>query len=84
MDNFKPYLANTNNARLKRYSNYDLSDELIEKKLNQDAEDLYKYSKVRFYGYGNYITSMFARWTLYDIIFTLVSAGVLALICIFW
>jgi len=83
MDNFKGYLANTNNERLKRY-NYDLRDELVDAKLNSDAEDLYKYSKVRFYGYGSTITSLFARWNLYDLIFSLVSIGVLVLMYIFW
>ncbi len=82
-DNFKIYLANTNNERLKRYD-YNLNDELLEAKLNSDAEDLYKYSKVRFYGYGNTITSLFARWNIYDLIYSIVSIGVLVLIYIFW
>jgi hypothetical protein len=83
MDNFKIYLSNTNNERLKRYD-YNLNDELLEAKLNSDAEDLYKYSKVRFYGYGNTITSLFARWNIYDLIYSIVSIGVLVLIYIFW
>jgi hypothetical protein len=83
MSNFKKYLENTNNERLKRY-NYEENADLIEAKLNSDADDLYKYSKVRFYGYGTRITSLFARWNLYDLIFSLASIGVLVLIFIFW
>ena len=83
MDNFKQYIETTNDERLKKY-NYDLTDELVENKNKSDADDLYKYSKVRFYGYGNSVTSLFARWSIYDLIFGVVSGLVLLLIFIFW
>ena len=83
MDNFRVYLKNRDMEKLERY-NYDSNDELIEKKINQDANDLYKYSKVRFYGYGNTVTSMYGKWTIYDGIFFLVSVFVLSLMYIFW
>lgn len=83
MDNFKQYIETTNDERLKKY-NYELTDELVENKNKSDADDLYKYSKVRFYGYGNSVTSLFARWSIYDLIFGVVSGLVLLLIFIFW
>ncbi len=83
MDNFKVYLKNRDMEKLEKY-NYDTSDELIEKKINQDANDLYKYSKVRFYGYGNIVTSMYGKWTIYDGIFLLVSVFVLSIMYLYW
>ena len=83
MDNFKQYIETTNDERLKKY-NYELTDELVENKNKSDADDLYKYSKVRFYGYGNSVTSLLARWSIYDLIFGVVSGLVLLLIFIFW
>jgi hypothetical protein len=83
MDNFKRYVDDSNEEKLKKY-NYEITDELISNKNKSDADDLYKYSKVRFYGYGTTMTSMFAKFSVYDIIYLLVSILVLVLIFIFW
>ena len=85
MDNFKKYLTKRNKAKLDK-TNYGniMTDELFERKMKVEANDLYAYSKVRFYGYGNTVTSMYGKWTIYDLIFALVSTLVLVLICLLW
>ena len=85
MSNFKNYLTKRNKAKLAKTDYGDINtDELFEKKMAVEANDLYAYSKVRFYGYGNSVTSMYGKWTIYDIIFALISILVLALIYFLW
>jgi len=85
MNNFKKYLTKRNKAKLDK-TNYGniITDELFERKMKVEANDLYNYSKIRFYGYGNTVTSMYGKWTIYDLIFTGVSILVLVLIFLLW
>ena len=83
MNNFKPYLRKNEMARLDKYD-YNADEKVINNKINQDADDLYAYSKIRFYGYGSTVTSMYGKWSIYDLIFFLVSAFVFVLLFKFW
>ena len=83
MDNFKPYLKNNEKVRFEKV-NYDAGEDILDRKVKSDANDLYAYSKVRFYGYGKTVTSLYGRWTIYDLIFCVVSLGILALIVVCW
>ena len=79
------YIDSKNRERLKRfrYENCD-TEKLINNKSDSDIKDIYNYSRVRFYGYDTTITSMFAKWSIYDLFILLVSCGVLLLIYKFW
>ena len=83
MKNFKPYLRKNEMAKIEKYD-YNADDKVIEKRINQDADDLYAYSKIRFFGYGSTVTSMYGKWSIYDLIFFLVSLFVFFLIYKFW
>ena len=85
MKNFKGYLKNREKKKLNKTDYGTIAtDELFNKKLDVEANDLYAYSKVRFYGYGSAVTSMYGKWTIYDLIFSLVSILVLVLIYVLW
>jgi len=85
MKNFKGYLKNREKKKLNKTDYGTIAtDELFDKKLDVEANDLYAYSKVRFYGYGSAVTSMYGKWTIYDLIFSLVSILVLVLIYVLW
>lgn len=83
MDNFKGYLRKRQKVKLAKY-NYQDPDKLFDKKIDVEANDLYAYSKVRFFGYGNAVTSMYGKWTIYDLIYFLVSSGILTMIYFLW
>lgn len=85
MNNFRKYLEKRNKAKLDKTDYGTINtNELFERKMNVEANDLYAYSKVRFYGYGNTVTSMYGKWTIYDIIFAAVSILILVLIYLLW
>jgi len=82
-DNFRKNIENKNKDKLTRYE-YENIDANIVKKNESDLKDLYRYSRVRFYGYDTKTTSLFARWSIYDLFMFIVATVVLILIVIFW
>lgn len=72
-----------NNNRI----NYELiykKDISLKDKNNCDLENLYAFSKTRFYGYSNKITNFSNTWKLYDTLFLIVSIFVLVLVYLYW
>ena len=55
----------------------------IDKKVKADIDSLYLYGKVRFYEYGNKISS-FSSFGIYDFIFLFLFIVLLTLFCIYW
>ena len=84
-ENFRNIIDSKNRERIKRfrYQNCDV-EELVNKKNDSDTKDMYNYSRVRFYGYDTTITSLFAKWSMYDLFVLVVSCVVLLLIYKFW
>ena len=57
---------------------------LLKSKNSFDLNNLYTFSKTRFYGYSNRITNFSNNWNWYDTLFLIVSIGILILMYKYW
>ena len=80
-DNNKDRLFNENKRLLDCVYKRDLS---LDNKNVSDLNNLYIFSKTRFYGYSNKITNFRNKWNWYDTLFLIVAVFVLILIYIYW
>ena len=78
------YLEKIKDDNAKKFSNYSYSDMDFNNKLNDDLNRLYLYGKVRFYGYNNKMTNILTKWTLYDLVFLIVSVLMIISLRINW
>ena len=63
---------------------YDANNSKLEAKAKRELDNLYLYSKVRFNGYDNKMTSILTKWTMNDLLFLLVSLAILIFLRIIW
>ena len=68
----------------KKSSMYSIENSELDNKTKRELDNLYLYSKVRFNGYNNKMTSILNKWTMNDLVFLVVSLLILIFLRILW
>ena len=68
----------------KKSSMYSIENSELDNKTKRELDNLYLYSKVRFNGYNNKMTSILNKWTMNDLVFLVVSLLILTFLRILW